>query len=201
MADDAPTASDRPRSTFGPAVIGGLAGGALAAVAGNQDWVSVSGGDAAFAGTAGAGADLTAPPVTATALVLLATWGVVLVSRGRVRRGVAWLDLLAALAVTAFAVGAWIERPGEVADTLRSLDVSTGRTAWSYLGVVGGLLGLVTSVTAVRRVGGWPEMGRRYDAPGGEEAPRPATPIEEQSSLDLWKALDEGRDPTDDPRG
>jgi hypothetical protein len=40
----------------------------------------------------------------------------------------------------------------------------------------------------------WPEMGRRYDAP----TDAPATQ-EIESDRDLWKALDEGRDPTRDP--
>jgi hypothetical protein len=40
-------------------------------------------------------------------------------------------------------------------------------------------------------------MGRRYDAPAGQapEAPAAKAP-EEQENLDLWKAMDEGRDPT-----
>jgi hypothetical protein len=37
-------------------------------------------------------------------------------------------------------------------------------------------------------------MGRRYDAPAGQEPPAKAP--EEQENLDLWKAMDEGRDPT-----
>ena len=48
-----------------------------------------------------------------------------------------------------------------------------------------------------RYVRGWPEMGRRYDAPADGAAVAPTTPVEEQSSLDVWKAIDEGRDPTD----
>ena len=39
-------------------------------------------------------------------------------------------------------------------------------------------------------------MGRRYDAPGAAEPePEPS----ERSNLDLWKAMDEGRDPTERP--
>jgi hypothetical protein len=33
----------------------------------------------------------------------------------------------------------------------------------------------------------WPEMSRRYDAPTDQES---------RTDNDLWKALDEGRDPT-----
>jgi uncharacterized membrane protein (TIGR02234 family) len=185
--------------------VGGLAAGTIAAVAGNRAWVSVDdagSGDSAFATALSVSGDLTAPPVTATALVLLATWGVVLVTRGRPRRAVAWLGLVAALAVLGFALAAWVTRPGEVADDLRNLDVALGRTTWSYLGVVAGLGTVVTSVLAVRGVASWPEMGRRYDAPTGADGSAPVpldrdSPLEEQSSIDLWKALDEGRDPTD----
>jgi Tryptophan-associated transmembrane protein (Trp_oprn_chp) len=40
----------------------------------------------------------------------------------------------------------------------------------------------------------WPEMGSRYDAPGRRaEAEDPAR----MEEIDLWRAIDEGRDPTD----
>lgn len=192
--------------SFGVAVLGGLAAGAAAAVAGSRDWVRVdaSGDDAAFATSLTGSADLTAPPVTATALVLLASWGVLLVTRGRVRRALAVLGLVAALAVLAFAVAAWAARPGEVADDLSTLDLDVSRSLWAHLGVLAGVLAVVTSVVAVLRVPRWPEMGRRYDAPtgatgaaaaSGATGPDPAA--EDRESLELWKALDEGRDPTD----
>ncbi|MGA8257665.1 MAG: Trp biosynthesis-associated membrane protein [Nocardioides sp.] len=179
----------------------GLASGLAAAVAGNRAWVSVEAaeaGDAAFAVALAAASDASAPPVTAFALVLLATWGVVLVTRGRFRRVVAWLGLLAAAGVLVFGIAAWIIAPDAVTDDLASLQVSTSHTAWSYIGVLAGVGAVVSSVLAVRSVGRWAEMGRRYDAPGAPVAAAHA-PVEEQSSLDLWKALDEGRDPTEQP--
>jgi hypothetical protein len=36
-------------------------------------------------------------------------------------------------------------------------------------------------------------MGTRYDAPGSGRDERPP---EDRTSLDLWKSMDEGRDPT-----
>ena len=54
-------------------------------------------------------------------------------------------------------------------------------------------------MVAVRRAGTWPEMSRRYDAPGGHpgRAPEPRpTGSDELSDRDLWRAQDEGRDPT-----
>ena len=195
------------RGGFGGTVLLGLAAGTVAAVAGNQAWVSIDdrgSGDSAFAANLSGGGDLTAPPVTATALVLLATWGVVLVSRGRPRRAVAALGLVAALAVLVLAVVAWATRPGEVSDDLRTLDLRTGRTLWAHVGVLAGLVAVASSVLAVLRVPSWPEMGRRYDAPAASADAAVATaaagvPPEEQSSIDLWKALDEGRDPTAGP--
>ena len=65
------------------------------------------------------------------------------------------------------------------------------------LALVLSVLAVLPAAIAVRRVGGWPEMGTRYDAPGDQAATRPsADEDDEPSSLDLWKAIDEGRDPT-----
>ncbi len=41
-------------------------------------------------------------------------------------------------------------------------------------------------------------MGSRYDAPVTGSEPAVVDP-EDQSSLELWKAMDEGRDPTAGP--
>jgi hypothetical protein len=54
---------------------------------------------------------------------------------------------------------------------------------------VGTLLTALALVVAVRRARTWPALGSRYDAPGA----RAAAPAGEQ---DLWRALDEGHDPT-----
>jgi hypothetical protein len=62
---------------------------------------------------------------------------------------------------------------------------------------VGAVLALLASVLAVAWLPDWPEMGSRYDAPGA--APPPTPDPEDQSSLELWKAMDEGRDPTSGP--
>ncbi len=182
----------------------GLLAGAVAAVAGNQDWARLPGSQetqADFASVASTTTDATAPPVTALALVLLATWGVVLVSRGRWRRGVTWLGLLAALGVVAFAVVAWVGTPSTLAAASSAVTGTTqaaSRTWWSYVGVGAGLAAVATSVVATRSVASWPEMGRRYDAPGeGPAAPRADVAAQEQTNLDLWRAIDEGRDPTE----
>ena len=56
------------------------------------------------------------------------------------------------------------------------------------------------AVAAVRLAPAWPEMGSRYDAPATHGPSAAATPAEERTSLDLWKSMDEGDDPTDHER-
>ena len=58
------------------------------------------------------------------------------------------------------------------------------------------VLCVVATLAAVVLVAAWPEMGTKYDAPTGARADerRPTTPPTE--NIDIWKALDEGRDPT-----
>lgn len=205
------------RRTFGPVVLAGLASGALVAVAGDRAWAAAddpgrSGTDAILGVVSGVGADDAArmPLATALALVVLACWGVVLVTRGRFRRVVAVLALLAAVGALATTVVGWFSVP----DALREELVGTGvdrpgvhHTAWYGAALVGALLTSAAAVLAVRWVPTWPEMGSRYDAPaagsspagespaGADEPEQPGEPGE-QSSLDLWKAIDEGRDPT-----
>jgi hypothetical protein len=55
--------------------------------------------------------------------------------------------------------------------------------------LVAAVIALAAFAVAVRRAPRWPAMGSRYDAPGA----RTAEPATEQ---DMWRALDEGHDPT-----
>ncbi len=194
--------TERPhRRTFGPVVLLGLASATLVAVAGNRTWAEADSGAARDVSSLALSVDAgKMPAATAMALVLLACWGVVLVTRGRVRRAVAALGVLAALGALASVVMGW----SSVVDALRNdlasvgvTDVEIGHTGWFWAAAVGAVLALASSVAAVVLVPGWPEMGSRYDAPGA--APPPAPDPEDQSSLDLWKAMDEGRDPTAGP--
>lgn len=186
------------RRTFGPVVLLGLAAGGLTAVAGSQQVVDGSGS----AETATSSLQMTfqgdLPLVTALGLVVLACWGVLLVTRGRVRRAVAALGTVAAAGALLAALAAY----PQVTDDLRAELAQVGitgadlhHTPWYWLAVVGAALALVAGVLAVRWAPQWPEMGSRYDAPTAQPGPSGA-PAEEQSNLDLWKALDEGRDPT-----
>jgi uncharacterized membrane protein (TIGR02234 family) len=193
-------AEPRARRTFGPVVLLGLASSALAAVASAKSWV----GSGAPSGATDA--SMTAldsgtryPLASAISLVLLASWGVLLVTRGRVRRTFAVLAAVAALGLLASVVVAWFTLPDSARDSYDELmgrgSLDTGFTGWFWTSAVCAVVALLPAVLAVRLAPSWPEMGTRYDAPGA------AAPASEPGTTDpdreLWHALDEGRDPTD----
>ena len=208
--DDRPTAPRRTgRSTFVPVVLVGLAAAGLAAVAGAQPWVNGSSGSVDTASSVAVvsidQAGVRESPLAASlALVVLACWGVLLVTRGVVRRVVAVLALLAALGlvlVTALAFGSLQDDLSEALLAASGTDtVEVGITGWYVAAAVGAVLSVLATAAAVRLVPAWPEMGSRYDTPtgaGGEHAP---ADVETSENLDIWKAIDEGHDPTQDSR-
>ena len=193
--------ADAPRRTFGPVVLLGMASAGLAALAGSRAWVGFDVAKDPDTGSGGAysstiGISLTglpeAPLVAALAFVVLASWGVLLVTRGRVRRGMAVLAVVASAGMLVAAVVALVTTPDSLRDTFAELQVPVDvhRTAWPWVGVAASLVACVAAVLAWRLVPSWPEMGSRYDAPGAAHEPQ------EETSLDLWRALDHGRDPT-----
>ena len=179
-----------------PVVLLGLASGALTAVASTRPWARVTdvdpllGADKARLESLGHAL----PVAAATSLVVLAAWGVLLVARGRLRVAVAWLGVLAAAAtvsavvVARFVVPGWVER---AADDAGDPQVTLDWTPWFWAALLGAVVSLLVTVVAARSVRTWPEMAARYDAPG-----RGAGPQTPRSNLDLWQAMDEGRDPT-----
>ena len=189
------------RATFGPVLVAGLGGGILAAVASTRPWAEgssgrVDTGASAYASDVSITSAQEMPLAAALSLVGLACWGVVLVSRGTFRRAVAVLALVAAAGLAVTCVVGF----GSVQDALSdALLVASGTdtvqvalTGWYAAACVGALVSLVAAAAAVVLAPAWPEMGSRYDAPRApaEEAAEPT------GNLDLWKAIDEGRDPT-----
>ncbi|WP_107772648.1 Trp biosynthesis-associated membrane protein [Nocardioides sediminis] len=204
MAEPEQDAPVERRTGFGPVVLAGLASGALAAVAGTRAWVEGSSGrlstetagDAAVVGSAVAAGIGEMPLAGALSLVVLAGWGVVLVTRGRLRRAVMGVAALAAVGLLVTTVWAFFTLQDSVAQQLQAAsgeDTSAVHlTGWYAAACVAAVGCVVTTLLAVRLVPAWPEMGRRYDAPAGD-----AAPAEPQGNLEIWKALDEGHDPTD----
>jgi uncharacterized membrane protein (TIGR02234 family) len=70
-------------------------------------------------------------------------------------------------------------------------------TAWFWVGLVASVVAAAAALAAMKLAPTWPEMGSRYDAPATHETASSDTPPEERTSLDLWKSMDEGDDPTD----
>ena len=191
--------AERPRSrSFGPTVLVGLAGATLAAVAGARDWARASGSAAGVDVTGVAKGSESAPLVVALGLVALAAWGVVLVVRTRARQVVSVAGALAAagmVAATALSFGRAqddavraVLAKGAAGDAF-----TTGLTGWYYAAAVGGVLTLAAFVVAVLAAPRWPAMGSKYDAPATRAAAEGARPATEQ---EMWRALDDGRDPT-----
>ena len=133
------------------------------------------------------------PLATTLSMVVLAAWGVVLVTRRRVRFAVAVLGALAAVGVLATVVAGWWLVPDALRDDAAAVGVSgleTAPTVWYWLTLAAALVSAAASGAAVAFVRRWPEMGTKYDRPTGPPAEHP------DDDLALWKALDEGRDPT-----
>ena len=188
--------SERSGPGLGPTVVLGLAGAGLATVSAAQVWATARATQPALRTVEARGGEVS-PIALPLALVALASWGAVLVLRRRGRRVVATLGLLAALGVVAAVVPRAHTAP-DVAERLMppsAQEVLTDTTAWPWLAVVGALVTAAGFAVALRQAARWPEMSSRYDAPAGEVASTP--PPEEATGADLWRAMDEGRDPTE----
>jgi len=181
------------RRTFGPVVLLGLATAGFGAVAGNQRWATGDPGSGVAYVDVNDGAQV--PLAPALSLALLAVWGLLLVLRGQARRSVAMLALLVALAVLATTIAgrsALINHYDIVFTQMGAYDYRVTFTGWYWLALALSVLAAGATALAVTYVASWPEMGSRYDAPGtAGRQEEPETPLE------IWKAIDEGRDPTD----
>ena len=189
-----------PRRTFAPVLLVGLASATLCAVAGTKPWARVTDSDApgSAASWSMSFGDVGQMPVAgALSLVVLAAWGVLLVTRGWVRRAVTVLGAAAALGVVAAVVVGYSSAQDDVADSVRQIgatSVDTAPTGWFWAAAVSSVVSLVATVLAVRYVRHWPAMGSRYDAPSLR--PAPVVDPDEAADGELWRAIDEGHDPT-----
>ncbi|MBN1092463.1 Trp biosynthesis-associated membrane protein [Blastococcus sp. TML/M2B] len=192
------------------AVLGAVASGALALVAGGQAWAEVTADRRAPLPPVSAdlsGADA-APLVPAAGLVLLAAAVALLAVRGAGRVAV---GLLAAAAGGALLWSGGRALAGGLDDAGADLPGLSGATVGDVtadvaasgplLVVLAGLVAVATGALVVLRGRSWPGMGRRYERTDGAPAAgstAPARPrTDEDRAVDAWKALDRGEDPTD----
>jgi uncharacterized membrane protein (TIGR02234 family) len=187
------------RSSFGPTVLLGLGGAALATIGATQPWAEATTRSPGVRTVTASGTDV-APAVLALALVALACWGTVLVLRRRGRRVVSVLGALVAAVAAVTALTSAGSGPEVAARLIGGEPDSTSTSAWPYVTAAGCLVAAGAFVVAFLHAGRWPEMSSRYDAPGsGPDRPEQTTGDADdrpRSGAELWKALDEGEDPT-----
>jgi cytochrome bd-type quinol oxidase subunit 2 len=182
------------RAGFARVVLAGLLTVALTAVASGRTWFRAAVDHKLMPGVRDPDTAADMPLALALSLVVLAAWGALLVTRGRVRRAVAALALVAALGVVACVVVAPFTLPDQVREQLpgASGDVAVSPTGWFVAAAIGAVLATVVLAVAWRQCPTWPTMSTRYDAPATRTA---------ADDTDLWKALDAGHDPTDPSDG
>jgi hypothetical protein len=194
-------------SGAGSTILVGIVAAVLAAVAAAKPWAVLSatgrqlmpGADATAESSIGSAGQ--APLALALALVALAGWGALLVTRGWVRTTVTAVGTLAAAGLVVTTLVEFGEAPDAVAAVVAAASGGHGaagaasRTGWYWLGLVAAVVLFASYAHALRGVRNWPTMGTRYDAPGGRPAAQGPT-----TNLEIWKAIDEGDDPTwEDP--
>lgn len=206
----APAQADRRRRTFAPVALIGIGATGVAALAGHQPMLRVSTDDLRTLGMesmAGEGAaDVGFPLAGALSLVALAAWGIVLVARGRARQVLAVVATLAVAGVLAVIIVGGFLQDDDAASAISDQlgvpgladDLPLYSTPWFWIGLVASAVATVAAAAAAVLAPAWPEMGSRYDAPSAHEGKSSDAPPEERTSLDLWKSMDEGDDPTDD---
>jgi uncharacterized membrane protein (TIGR02234 family) len=136
------------------------------------------------------------PLVGALGLVILAGAAVVVATAGLGRRLAGAAVAAAGIACCWLTLAAGSEISSALADQLVGAAGGTqppmysdAWSVWRWLALTGALGSVLTGLVIVRFGPVWPSMGARYDAPS---APRPR----DDSTPDLWRALDAGEDPT-----
>lgn len=189
-----------PRKLYAPSVLGTLALGGLAFLATSQAWerATVKADGVPSAKIAISGTDAV-PIVSALAIVVVAAALATLAASARVRR-------LVGLFITAIALVAVVVvwRSGDAVVTAQEKAVHDSPafigtnfphawqgTSWSLVAATAFVAAAAIGLVIVRFGAAWPTMGRKYEAPKIHRGMAPA-----ETEADIWKALDEGRDPT-----
>jgi uncharacterized membrane protein (TIGR02234 family) len=209
--------SNRLRSSAGFALTlgGGLLGALAVAVAVARPWVQASAEVAGLPTITVEVSGATLRPLTgALGLVLLASFGAVVATRGWLRRSFGILIVAAAAVVLASALLP-IDDAGAVEEALAAKgwsqgDYDTTSVGWRWLAAAGATVCVLAGLAVALLGAGWPTMGSRYDAPTANRSSRsaadsstarakPADGAEENlDEAELWRSLDRGHDPTRD---
>lgn len=184
-------AEPRRRTAFGPVLVVGLLAAALATVGAGSTWAEATTTVQGTRTVEASGTDV-APATLPLALVALACWGAVLVLRSRGRRVVSVLGLLASTGAAAAALTSRGDAAGVAYRLLGGAsDITVSTSSWPWMAVGAALVAAAAFAVAFVQAPRWPEMSSRYDAPA-DRGPAEDT----MSDADLWRALDQGHDPT-----
>jgi uncharacterized membrane protein (TIGR02234 family) len=190
---------------YGPTLVIGLAGAVAVMVGVAKPWVTATARQTGLPEIEASvsGADL-APLAGALGVVVLAAFGAVIATRGWVRRALGGLIVVASIVVLVSAIhppGA----TGALEDALSAKgwsggDYDSGTAWWRWLAMAGSVATTFAGAAISRYGARWATMGAAYDAPGTAQdavpaKQRDAAPTTER---DVWREIDEGRDPTDD---
>lgn len=188
-----------PRRLYPIAVLGTLTGSGLAFAALSRPWATV---ELAAPGMPSRPEEFTgtqlAPAATALAMVCAAGALAYLATSGAPRRLLALVvGIVAALGVVLVARGL-----GRIDASVRRMAADTASPSpavetsawWPVVAALGFGLVLVLGSIAVRQSARWPALGRRFDRPPRRAPPRT---VATDDPADVWRALDEGRDPTE----
>ncbi|MGJ9423244.1 Trp biosynthesis-associated membrane protein [Aeromicrobium sp. CF3.5] len=200
MTGDATTDENRARRWYAPTVLGLLAAGGMAFLASSRQWANATvASDGLPSDTIEITGSQALPLMGALALVVVTAALAVLATGGRMRRGVGIITVLAA------AGGLWVVITGggsidrAFADAVEQSPAFTGgdvppfsqSVLWPVVAAAAFAIAVALGVVTVAMGHRWSAMSRRYEAPTGAAPTRPKT------EADIWKALDEGRDPTE----
>lgn len=188
------------RRLYAPSVLGTLLTGGLAFLAASRTWaaatIQAKGLPPAPLKVSGADA---VPLVPALALVIVAAALAILAASVRVRRVVGILVIVVAIIAIITILRASGAIDTAVASAVHDSPAFIGSNApqnvshgvWRWIALLGFAGAAIIGAIIARFGADWPTMGRKYEAPTAHTAV-----TEDESEADIWKALDEGRDPT-----
>lgn len=192
-----PVAGGGGRRGYALTLLLGMGSAGAVAVGAAKPWFTA---EAEVAGLPRLAVDVTGsdvvPAAAALGLAVLAAFGAVVATRGRIRQAIGVLIVVAMLFVAYSAVFPG-SPSGLVDDALVAKGWSGGDREidsvwWRWLVAVAGILGAVCGGLVVRYAMQWATMGDRYDAPSQR------APAETTTEADVWRAIDRGDDPTTD---
>lgn len=191
----------QPPIRYAPTLVLGLLGAVALTVGVSKPWLTATAKQSSLPTLHAevTGADL-APIAGALGFVVLAAFGAVIATRGWVRRALGVLIVVAAAVVLVAAIdppgGTDSLRDGLTAKGWTSGSFDTATTWWRWLTIVGAIVCILAGLAVAAYGGRWATMGSTYDAPHPRPAADVVPPAEDLSEAELWREIDQGRDPT-----